>query len=208
MNHKEREDMTRMLPAYLAVATFATSPSFAADTWASDKGHSEASFTIRHLVSKVSGRFDDFSTSISVDPAKPEASTVEFVVKSASIDTRNPDRDKHLKSPDFFDVEKYPEITFKSTRITSAAKDRYDVTGNLTIHGVTREVTLPVAFLGFAKDPWGNERSGFEISTTLNRKDYGLLWNKTLDTGGYLLGDDVAVSINLEAVKKKPAAAN
>jgi len=199
--------LTTLLAVSLAVATLA-SPLLAADTWVSDKTHSEATFSIRHLVSKLSGRFNDFTTNISVDPAKPEASSVEFAIKAGSIDTQNPDRDKDLRSPSFFDVEKFPEITFKSTKISSTAKDKYDVTGNLTMHGVTKEVTLPVSFLGFAKDPWGNEKAGFEVTTTLNRKDYGLLWNKNLDNGGYLLGDDVAVSINLEAVKKKATASN
>jgi polyisoprenoid-binding protein YceI len=203
--------MTRKLTTFLAVALAVAalaSPLLAADTWVSDKAHSEATFSIRHLVSKVSGRFNDFTTTVNVDPAKPEASSVEFAIKSASIDTQNADRDKDLRSPNFFDVEKFPEITFKSTKISSPAKDKYNVTGNLTMHGVTKEVTLPVSFLGFAKDPWGNERAGFEVTTTLNRKDYGLLWNKTLDNGGYLLGDDVAVTINLEAIKKKATASN
>ena len=138
-----------------------------------------------------------------MDPKNLPASSVEFHIKAASIDTGNQaDRDKHLRTADFFDVEKYPEITFKSESIKATGKDKYDVTGTLTLHGVSKKVTLPVTYLGQAKDPWGNTRAGFETETTLNRKDYGIVWNKALDSGGVLLGDDVKVDIDLETVKK------
>jgi polyisoprenoid-binding protein YceI len=133
---------------------------------------------------------------------------VEFTLKAASIDTSNENRDKDLRGANFFDVEKFPEITFKSTSVKAAGKDRYDVTGTLTMRGVAREVTLPVSFLGFGKDPWGNEKAGFSTDVTLNRKDFGIVWNKALDSGGVLLGDEVWVSINLETAKKKEAASN
>ena len=188
---------------FLAAAALATSPLLAADTYAVDKGHSEATFTIKHLVSKVSGRFNDFGGNISLDATKPEQSSVEFTIKAASVNTDNADRDKHLRSPEFFDVEKNPEITFKSGKVTPAGKDKFNVDGTLTIHGVSKPVTLPVEFGGFAKDPWGNDKAGFTVETTLNRKDYGLVWNKTLDQGGYLLGDEVKIVINLETIKKK-----
>ena len=188
---------------FVVAALLATSPLLAADTYAIDKGHSEAAFTIKHLVSKVSGRFNDFGGNVSLDPANPAQSSVEFTIKTASINTDNADRDKHLKSPDFFDVEKNPEITFKSSKVTAAGKDKFNVDGALTMRGVTKQVTLPVEFQGFVKDPWGNEKAGFAVETTLNRKDYGLVWNKALDQGGYLLGDDVKIVINLEAAKKK-----
>ena len=182
----------------------ASLPLFAADLYNIDKVHSAAEFKIRHMVSQVGGKFDDFGGSVNFDKANPANSTVEFTIQTASIDTATPDRDKHLRSADFFDVEKYPTITFKSTKIAAGGlKDSYNVTGNLTMHGVTKTVTLPVAFLGFVKDPWGNDRAGFELETTLNRKDYGIVWNQALDAGGYLLGDDVKIAINLEAVKKK-----
>ncbi|HEU4521810.1 MAG TPA: YceI family protein [Thermoanaerobaculia bacterium] len=187
----------------LVAALLAATPLFAADTFKVDKSHSSADFKIRHMMSNVTGRFSDFDATIALDRGNPAASSVEFTINAASIDTANENRDKHLRSADFFEVEKYPAITFKSTKITPAGKDRFDVTGNLTMHGVTKEVTLPVTFLGFGKDPWGNERAGFEIETTLNRKDYGLNWNKALDQGGVLLADDVKVSIALEAVKQK-----
>ena len=189
--------------AAAALALLPLTPALAADTYAVDGSHSEASFQVKHLVGKVRGRFADYKGTVQVDAAKPEASSVEFSIKAASIDTANADRDKHLKGADFFDVEKFPEITFKSTKIAAAGKDKYDVTGTFTMHGVAKTVTLPVAFLGFGKDPWGNERAGFEVTTTLNRKDYGIVWNKALDAGGYVLGEDVAVTITLETVKKK-----
>lgn len=193
--------MKRML-SVLASLALTVSSALAADVYTVDSDHSEASFQIRHLMSKVRGRFTDFSGTIEADSKNPEASSVQFKIKPASINTDNQDRDKHLRTADFFEVEKYPEIVFKSSRIASKGQDRYDVTGALTMHGVTKEVTLPVSFLGFAKDPWGSERAGFEASVTLNRKDFGIVWNKALDTGGFILGDEVYVAINLEAKKQ------
>jgi len=196
---------TRSLALFVAGLTAAAMLS--AETYVVDKNHSDASFRIRHFASKVRGRFADFEGTINADPAKPEASSVTFTIKTASIDTSQPDRDKHMKSADFFDVEKYPEITFKSSKMTPAGKDKYDVTGTLTMHGVSKEVTLPVTYLGTVKDPRGNERTSFEIDTKLNRKDFGMTWNRALDAGGFMLSDDVDVEIALETVKKAPEAA-
>ena len=198
--------MNRTL-AMVVLASGLAASSAVADTFVIDPMHSDASFQVRHFVSKVRGRFTDFSGTIVGDPAKPETSTVQFTVKAASIDTAQPDRDKHLRSADFFDAAKFPEITFKSTKITSTGKDKYDVAGALTMHGVTKTVTLPVTYLGTA-GPGKDAKFGFETTTTLDRKDYGIVWNKTLDTGGYMLGDDVTVTINIEAGRKKEAAAN
>jgi polyisoprenoid-binding protein YceI len=169
-------------------------------TYKIDKSHSEAIFQVRHLVTKVRGRFTDFEGAIEFDEANPEHSSVQFTIAATSIDTAEPDRDKHLRSADFFDVETFPQITFRSKTITKRGTESFDVTGDLTMHGVTREVVLPVAHLGKAKDPWGNERLGFEAETTLNRKDYGLTWNAALETGGFLVGDDVKVSLQIQAV--------
>ncbi len=199
--------MIRKLSLAAAAALLAASPALA-DTWVVDKVHSETGFQIRHMMSKVRGHFNDYAGTIVVDPAKPDGATVEFTIKAASIDTSNENRDKDLRSANFFDVEKFPEITFKSAKVKSTGKDRYDVTGTLTLHGVAKEVTLPVQFLGFGKDPWGNDRAGFSTDVTLNRKDFGIVWNKSLDSGGVLLGDEVWVSINLETAKKKEAASN
>ncbi|MFZ2491434.1 MAG: YceI family protein [Thermoanaerobaculia bacterium] len=198
----------KLIPTLLLTALAAT-PLFAADAPAAevfsvDKGHSSVEFKVRHVVANVTGRFNDFDATVNINRANPAASTVEFAIKAASIDTANENRDKHLRSADFFDVEKFPAITFKSTAVkASKQKDVYDVTGDFTMHGVTKRITLPVSFLGFGKDPWGNERAGFEIETTLDRKDYGITWNKALDAGGALLSDDVKVAISLAAVKKK-----
>ena len=187
----------------IATLALAALPMLAADVYTIDPTHSEAAFQVRHIVTKVRGRFTDFSGTIRMDRARPEASAVEFRIRTTSIDTALADRDKHLRSADFFDVEKYPEIVFQSSGVSPAGKDRYNVSGNLTIRGVSKAITLPVTFLGGDKDPWGNERAGFETSLTLNRKDFGMVWNKSLDSGGLLVGEEVAVSINLEALKAK-----
>jgi len=193
--------MIKRFAIVLALALASTSV-FAADTYAVDPVHSNVAFTIRHLVSKVTGKFDDFSGTVNVDPKKLATSSVDFAIKVASIDTGNGDRDKHLKSGDFFDAEKYPEITFKSSSVKATGKDKYSVAGTLTMHGVSKQVVLPVEFGGFGKDMQGNEKAGFELSTRLDRKAYGINWNKAVDNGT-LLGDEVAVTINLETSKKK-----
>jgi polyisoprenoid-binding protein YceI len=169
-------------------------------TYKIDKSHSEAIFQVRHLVTKVRGRFTDFEGAIEFNEANPEQSSVHFTINTTSIDTAEPDRDKHLRSADFFDIEQHPRITFVSKRIAKRGTETYDVTGDLTIRDVTKEIVLPVAHLGKAKDPWGNERLGFEAETTLNRKDYGLTWNAALETGGFLVGDEVKISLQIQAV--------
>ena len=169
-------------------------------TYKIDKSHSEAIFQVRHLVTKVRGRFTDFEGAIEFNEANPEQSSVHFTINTTSIDTAEPDRDKHLRSADFFEVDKFPQITFVSKRIVKRGAETYDVTGDLSIHGVTKEVVLPVAHMGKAKDPWGNDRIGFEAESSLNRKDYGLHWNAALETGGFLVGDDVKISLEIQAV--------
>jgi polyisoprenoid-binding protein YceI len=188
--------------AVLLASAVLAAPALATDVYTIDKNHSDVSFQIRHFVSKVRGRFSDFEGTIQIDPSRPEASSVALTIRTASVDTNQPKRDDDLRSENFFDASKYPEITFQSTKIEPAGRDRYSVTGKLTMHGVSREVTLPVAFLGFMKDPRGNERAGFELATTLNRLDYDIRWNRALEGGGALLGDDVDVTVNLETVKK------
>src|ERR1700694_592872 len=184
------------------VAALLSTVASAAETFVVDKYHSEAAFQIRHLITRVSGRFNDVSGSINVERSNPTLSSVEFTIKTASIDTGVAPRDNDLRGPNFFEVDKYPEITFKSTSIKpSGKKDVYDVTGPFTMHGVTKIITIPVEFLGFAKDPQGKERAGFVAHTTLNRQDYGIKWNKALDNGGALLGDDVDITVKVGAVK-------
>ena len=169
-------------------------------TFQIDKTHSEATFQVRHLISKVRGRFTDFEGTVSIDAASPERSSVNVSIKAATIDTSTADRDAHLRSDDFFAVEKYPALTFTSTRVTKKTEELYEVTGTLTIRGVAKDVTLPVTFLGAAKDPWGNERVGFETEIAINRKDFGLTWNAALETGGFLVGDEVKISASVQAI--------
>jgi polyisoprenoid-binding protein YceI len=195
---------TRSL-AFLA-ALAAASPALAAETYEIDRSHSTVGFQVRHIFTMVGGSFQDFSGTLRVDRAKPESSSVEFTIKAASIFTNDAKRDDHLRSADFFDVASHETITFKSRSVKPAGGDVYHVTGDLTMRGTTREVTLPVTFLGEAKDPWGNEKKGFQLETTLNRKDYGINWNRALDQGGVLVGDEVKVQISVQANKVKQTA--
>jgi polyisoprenoid-binding protein YceI len=168
-----------------------------------ERSRSEVVFHIVHMIGKVRGRFTAFSGQIRADPARPEHASVEFAIQAASINTGLPRRDDHLRGADFFDVKKYPEITFKSTKVTVQGKDSYVVHGPLSMHGVVKTVVLPVAVTAAAGNERGNETLRFEIKTTLDRKDYGIVWNKVLGSGGLLLGDDVDVVIKLEAVAVK-----
>lgn len=200
--------MNRNLFAALALTslgTFTALPAEAAQVHTIDPTHSEVSFQVRHLVTQVRGKFKEYEGTIDLDPANLEKSKVEFRIQAASIDTALPDRDKHLRSEDFFFVEKHPEIMFQSRQIKATGKNTYAVTGPLTLRGVTKIVTLPVTFLGQVRDPWGNVKAGFELETTINRKDYGIIWNTALDNGGVVLGDDVKIAINLETQLQKDA---
>ena len=165
-----------------------------------DKAHSEVTFKVRHLLTKVRGRFSDFSGAVRFDEEQPERSSVTLTIDAATVDTNNADRDQHLRSDDFFAADKYPTITFTTSRIVRTNVDTYDVSGTLTIRGVAREITLPVAYLGTAADPWGNVRAAFETEVTINRKDFGLAWNAVLETGGFLLGDEVQIGLSIQAV--------
>ena len=168
-----------------------------------DIAHSSLSFKISHMVvSKVRGYFNDFSVTIKEDPKDITKSSVTVVIKTTSIDTGNEKRDNHLRSADFFDAEKYPEITFQSKRIEKKG-DAYAAAGTLNMHGISKEITIFFEITGKIKDPWGNTRAGIEASTKLDRKDYGLNWNKTLDKGGLMVGNEVKIEILLEMVSKK-----
>ncbi len=173
-------------------------------TWEADPAHSTIQFGIRHMmISTVHGQFKTFTATGTGDPAKPAAATVEATIDVATVDTGNEKRDTHLKSPDFFDVAQFPKMTFKSTKIEAAGPGKAKVTGDLTLHGVTKPVVLmvegPTAVI---KDPMGNTKVGATATTKINRKDFGIAWQKTLDGGGLMIGDDVDVTIDLEAVKK------
>ena len=173
----------------------------AATTFQIDKAHSEAVCQVRHLLTKVRGRFSDFVGTIEFGPERPAAGSVTFTIQAASIDTNQPDRDAHLRSDDFFSVEQHPTLMFVSRAIVPAGVDAFNVEGDLTIRGVTRRLVLPVSYLGSAKDPWGNEKLAFEAETTINRKDFGLNWNAVLETGGFLVGDEVRIVVSIQAVR-------
>jgi polyisoprenoid-binding protein YceI len=177
-----------------------TTTTTALRTFVIDKTHSEVIFQVRHLVTKVRGRFGDFSGTVVFDPALPQASSITFTVDAKSVDTNAVDRDQHLRSEDFFAADTYPALTFVSSQVTKKGDDRFDVAGTLTIRGVAKQVTLPVTYLGEARDPWGNTRVGFETEITVNRKDYGLTWNSALETGGFLVGDEVKISVSAQAI--------
>lgn len=173
----------------------------AAETFQVDPAHSGVDFSIRHFLTPVEGRFGDFQGTIDYDAKKPEASKVEFTVQAASIDTHNDKRDQHLRSSDFFDVEKFPTLHFASSEVHVAGNNRLLIKGDLTIHGVTKKVTLPVQVLGTMKMPDGSDKAGFQTNFTIDRKDYGIVWNRMLDSGGTILGDDVTIDISVEANK-------
>ena len=178
------------------------------NTWNIDAAHSGINFSIRHMVvSKVRGRFAKYSGALSLDDEDLTRSLVEATIDASSIDTGTEQRDAHLRSPDFFDVEKFPELRFRSQRIEKLDGDRYRVVGELTIRDVTREVSLDVEYGGRAKDPWGNERMGFLAKASLDRKDFGLKWNQVLEAGGVLVGDRVEIELEVQAVKAEAARA-
>jgi polyisoprenoid-binding protein YceI len=178
----------------------------ATQRWNIDTSHSGVSFTVRHMVfSKVRGAFLRWQGTVDFDEEDPAASQVAVRIDAASIDTREPKRDEHLRSADFFDVAAYPELTFTSTRVDKVDDERFRVTGDLTIHGVTREVVLEVDYLGGGTDPWGKRRIGFQGRAAINRKDFGLTWNQVLEAGGVLVGDKIEIALDIQAVAAQAA---
>lgn len=173
-------------------------------TWAIDPAHSAAEFKVKHMmISNVKGKFTGLSGYLTLDPADMTRSKVEATVPIASLSTGDAQRDGHLKSADFFDAEKYPEMTFVSTKVEAANDDELAVTGNLTLHGVTKPVTFSVEGPSApAKDPWGNTRVGLSATTKINRKEFGLSWNSALETGGVMVGEEVAISLDVEFIKQ------
>ena len=192
--------MRKRIGIALALLLFTLPSAGHAKDYAVDASHTNVLFHVRHLFTKVTGRFDKFEGTIAFDPAKPEATKVSGSVDATSINTNNEKRDTHLRSKDFFDVEKFPKITFVSTSLSEfdAAKKSGKLNGNLTIHGVEKPVVLHVEFLGEGSDPWGNAKGGFSGKTTIDRKDFGLTWNETLEAGGVLVGDEVEIEISVE----------
>jgi polyisoprenoid-binding protein YceI len=174
--------------------------------WDIDVSHSAVHFHVRHMIiSKVHGRFAKWSGSIQLDEQDLTRSQVDVRVDTSSIDTQVADRDAHLKSADFLDVANHPEMTFRSKRIEKQG-DSYRVIGDLSLHGVTREIAVDAEFAGTGKDPWGNQRAGFSAKASLDRREFGLVWNAALEAGGVLVGEQVEISIELEAVKQVAAA--
>jgi polyisoprenoid-binding protein YceI len=188
-----------MLPALLAAGHAAT--------YDIDAAHSGITFKVAHMaISKVNGRFDKFSGTIDYVPGDTKSWKTEVVIDVASINTNVEARDKHLRGPDFFDVEKFPTMTFKSTKVLSYKNMKGKLQGELTMHGVTKPVVLEVEGSGPAMDPWGGERMAAVAKATINRKDFGLTWNKALEAGGLLVGEKVEITLEIEAVKRKPEA--
>ena len=170
--------------------------------WNLDTTHAEVEFAVKHLmITTVKGRIADVEGTIQTDERNPRNSSVEAVLKAASIDSRTTQRDDHLRSGDFLNVEKFPEIRFRSTKIEGDSKE-FKLTGDLTIRDVTRPITLDVTFEGETKDPWGGERVGFSASGKIDRRDFGLTWNQALETGGLLVGEDITITLDVELTKK------
>jgi polyisoprenoid-binding protein YceI len=183
--------------------TTMVAPLIATTTWNIDPVHSVAEFKVKHMmISNVKGQFTGVSGTLTLDEADVTKSKIDAIIDAASINTREPDRDKHLKSADFFDVEKFPTLAFKSGRVTRKGEEEFAVEGDLTILGVTRHVVFAVEGpTAPGKDPWGNTRIGISATTKINRKDYGLTWNAALETGGILVGDEVTITLDVQFVK-------
>lgn len=174
----------------------------ATTNWAVDPTHSEVNFRVKHLmVSNVSGQFEKFDGTFETEGENFSNAKIDFTIDASSINTRNADRDAHLKGADFFDAEKFPKITFKATDSSKVGNDDFKLTGDLTIRDVTKSVTLNGEFGGIGQDPWGNTKAGFTISGKFNRKDFGLNWNAALETGGVLVSDEVKVHAEVQLVK-------
>lgn len=168
--------------------------------WTVDVSHSVIEFSVRHMmIAKVKGLFHGFEANIVADAHDLTTAEIEFNIDLNSVDTRNNDRDAHLRSADFFEIEKYPSLTFKATDIKKTGDGEYSITGDVSLHGVTRSETFTATFEGAGKDPWGNEKVGFSVSGSLKRSDYGLTYNAALETGGVLIGDEVKISLEIEA---------
>ena len=176
-------------------------------TWNIDPAHSRVSFTVRHLFSKVPGNFNTFSGAVVFDPEKPGTGSVQVEIDANSINTNVEKRDNHLRSADFFDVAKYPKLTFVSTGVKDLGGGKLEIAGNLTMHGVTKPVTLAATVLGSGPGMSGKLTAGFEATTKLDRTEYGVVWNAPLDTGGTLLSNDVDITLNIEAVEHTEEAA-
>lgn len=196
--------MKKLITSIAAIIALALPLVASASTWTIDPDHSNVGFKVKHLmVSNVKGNFDKHSGTVDLNDKDITRSKVEVSIDTASINTNVAKRDEHLRSADFFDVAKYPTMTFVSKKVARAGKDRLKVTGDLTLHGVTRQVVLDVDPLSKeSKDPWGNIRRGTTATTRIDRKDFGLTWNKGLETGGVLVGEEVLITLEIEIIRK------
>ncbi|MDA8021029.1 MAG: YceI family protein [Thermoanaerobaculia bacterium] len=196
----------KLLLASLLLALLLTPGAFAQPIeFGIDAAHSAVSFKVRHFFTQVPGHFDTFDGAIVYDPAKPESSRVEMTIQAASIDTGNENRDQHLRSADFFEVETYPTVRFESVSVTAKGDGELEVLGDFTLHGKTKRMTVPVSVLGLMRGE--QARAGFSAEFTIDRKEFGVSWNRALDNGGTILGDEVKVTIDLEVVEKKAESA-
>lgn len=197
--------MQKTTSRLIAVLLIMSSTSGWAGEYKLDESHTQVGFKIKHLViSTVSGRFNKFTGTFKFDPQTGKLEDLKVSIEASSIDTNEPERDKHLKSADFFEVEKFPKLTFDSKKVVTKDNKPSKIEGDLTIHGIKKTVTLDVDYKGSATDPWGNESVAFEASTSVNRKDFGLKWNKSLDKGGVMIADDVKIIIEGEGILQKP----
>ena len=188
------------------MSTTATVPAISTGTYAIDPTHSRIGFVARHaMVTKVRGSFNEFEGTGYFDTNSPASSNLQLTIQAASIDTRNPDRDGHLRSNDFFDMETYPQITFSSTAVEQVDAENYRVTGDLTIKGVTNPVTVDFEYSGTAVDPYGNQRIGLDGKTTINRKDWGVNWNAALEAGGVLVSEKITLEFEVSAIRTDAA---
>lgn len=197
------QSQRRLFAAVMTLGLLSFAVRSQAAEYAIDPAHSSVGFKIRHLVSQTKGQFADFAGTFSYDAKAPTKSSVDAVIQAKSINTQNEKRDEHLRGADFFEVAKYPTLTFKSTSAKAVAAGKLEISGTLTMHGVSKPVVLNVEGGDVLKTPWGDTRTGFTASTTINRKDFGIVYNKALDTGGMMLGDDVKIEIEIEGIEKK-----
>ena len=188
-----------------ALTTLLAASSAVATTYSIDSAHTAVLFKVRHLVSKTTGRFDKFEGTVDIDPKERGSLKVTGSIDVDSIDTDEPKRDAHLRGADFFDAARFPKITFSAGSLSEVNADRTKgkLSGDITIHGVTKPIVLQVEWLGTVTDPWGNNKAGFDATTTINRKDFGLVWNKTLDSGGLMIGDEIEIELHVEMAEAK-----
>ena len=193
--------MRSMIALTFSMAVFAGRAG--AETYQIDPVHSDVRFSVSHMVGKVSGRFGKFEGTVEYAKGDPKTWKVDALIETASIDTNNEDRDKHLRAADFLETDKYPTISFKSTKVAGLKGEKAKLHGDLTLHGVSKPVVLDLELGGVVKDPWGKQRAGATATTKINRKDYGIVWNKVLDGGGLVVGEEISITLEIEGILKK-----